>query len=98
MKPDDPEETLGAEPQPTLPFERQGPAGAGDPPLPDAPVLTGARYVPLRHHARGGLGEVFVARDSELGREVALKAIQPQHADNPTNRFRFVREAEITGN
>src|SRR4051812_32967845 len=56
------------------------------------------RYVPIRAHARGGLGEVFVARDQELGRDVALKAIQDRHADDPSNRARFVREAEITGN
>lgn len=56
------------------------------------------RYVPLRPHAKGGLGEVFVARDEELGREVALKAIQERLADDPTNRARFIREAEITGN
>jgi serine/threonine protein kinase len=55
------------------------------------------RYRVLRPHARGGLGEVFVARDEELGREVALKEIQAQHADDPDSRGRFVREAEVTG-
>ncbi len=56
------------------------------------------RFVPLRPHARGGLGEVFVARDGELGREVALKAIQARFADDVHNQARFVREAQITGN
>ena len=32
-----------------------------------------------------------------MHREVALKEIQEQHADNPHSRGRFVREAEITG-
>jgi formylglycine-generating enzyme required for sulfatase activity/tRNA A-37 threonylcarbamoyl transferase component Bud32 len=56
-----------------------------------------SRYVVLRPHARGGLGEVFVARDTELSREVALKEIQGQHADDPVIVARFLAEAEITG-
>jgi tRNA A-37 threonylcarbamoyl transferase component Bud32 len=62
-------------------------------PGPDGAV----RYQVLRPHARGGLGEVFVALDQELHREVALKEIDATHADDPHSRGRFVREAEITG-
>jgi len=58
---------------------------------------SGLRFRILRPHARGGLGEVFVARDEELHREVALKEIQGRHADDDERRVRFVREAEITG-
>ena len=57
----------------------------------------GQRFRVLRPHARGGLGEVFVALDSELHREVALKQILDRHADDPTSRQRFLLEAEITG-
>jgi WD40 repeat protein/serine/threonine protein kinase/tetratricopeptide (TPR) repeat protein len=65
--------------------------------FPAVEALTGHRYHRIRPHARGGLGEVFLAHDRELRREVALKEIQERHADHQENRARFVLEAEITG-
>lgn len=55
------------------------------------------RFRIIRPHAKGGLGEVFLAGDNELNREVALKTIQPRFADNTDSRLRFLQEAEITG-
>ena len=40
---------------------------------------------------------MFVALDTELNREVALKQILDHHADDPASRQRFLLEAEITG-
>ena len=57
-----------------------------------------SRYQVLWAHAKGGLGEVYLAEDTELHRRVALKEIQAKHAKNPVSRERFVAEAEITGN
>jgi serine/threonine-protein kinase len=55
------------------------------------------RFSKLRAHAKGGLGEVFVAIDHELGREVALKEIQQRMARDLGAQARFEMEASITG-
>jgi serine/threonine-protein kinase len=57
----------------------------------------GHRFRIVRMHAQGGLGLVYEAHDQELGRKVALKEIQPDKADHPELRSRFVLEAEISG-
>ena len=61
-------------------------------------VVPGERFQLIREHARGGIGQVWLARDSELQREVALKEIQPKYAEREDQRARFLLEAEITGN
>src|SRR5258708_5376361 len=75
------------------------PSIGADPPPPSVGLLTssGKRFRIVRSHARGALGEVFLARDEELNREVALKEIQTPYAGNSDSRARFLLEAEITG-
>jgi tetratricopeptide (TPR) repeat protein len=69
---------------------------SGSAPDSAGPAAGGRRYRPERLHARGGLGEVHIALDEELSRQVALKRIQPRSAGDPDSQRRFRQEAEIT--
>jgi predicted ATPase len=59
-------------------------------------LVTGTRfgaYEILSPLGAGGMGEVYRARDSRLGREVALKVLPDHLACNPEHLQRFEREA-----
>ena len=57
-----------------MPVESDGPKGF-------APgSVLGARFHVLRFLAQGGMGEVYEARDLELGGTVALKIVRPEVA------------------
>ncbi|MCA8913362.1 MAG: serine/threonine protein kinase, partial [Planctomycetes bacterium] len=63
------------------------------------------RYQVKREFARGGMGLIWVALDSAVGREVALKELLPPKLGSGTSRVtdspelveRFLREAKVTG-
>jgi eukaryotic-like serine/threonine-protein kinase len=60
------------------------------------PLPPGARLGPYEIVASlgaGGMGEVYVAHDSRLGRDVAIKVLPSALADDPQLRARFDREA-----
>lgn len=44
---------------------------------------------------KGGMGEVWRARDSRLGRDVAIKALPTEFASDPDRLARFEREAKV---
>src|SRR5438270_8362860 len=51
------------------------------------------KYEVIAHIASGGMGAVYRARDTENGREVALKVLNPEMAAKPAMLERFRREA-----
>ncbi len=53
------------------------------------------RYDFLRLLGVGGFAEVYLARDMLLEREVAIKMLLPQHAQDPQTVERFLREAKL---
>ncbi len=55
------------------------------------------RYTLTRLHAEGGLGKIWIAHDTDLNRDVALKEIKSSTAPNPESWRRFLKEAQITG-
>jgi PAS domain S-box-containing protein len=55
------------------------------------------RYALTRLHASGGIGRIWLARDSAFGRNVALKELRPERATLAMHRSRFLQEARITG-
>ncbi|QEF96076.1 Serine/threonine-protein kinase PknD [Stieleria maiorica] len=77
-------------------FANDTPAPETDPPVES--VGDGSdRFRILRAYRQGGLGEVLLAHDRQLDRDVAVKRIKPRWADNNEAQQRFLQEAKVTG-
>jgi serine/threonine protein kinase len=62
------------------------------------PLAAGTRIGPYEIVAwlgAGGMGEVYRARDTKLGREVAIKVLPETLAADPERIARFEREAKV---
>src|ERR687893_2611754 len=60
-------------------------------------VKTVGRYEVLRELGRGGMAVVYLARQEDLDRPVALKELAAFHAADPDFARRFVRESRLAG-
>lgn len=65
------------------------------PQMPDRPA--DSRYQLQGEIARGGMGAILKGRDTDLGRELAIKVLLDEHKDKPEMIQRFVEEAQIGG-
>jgi serine/threonine protein kinase len=63
----------------------------------DAPSPGAARYELLSILGRGGMGTVYLARDTALDRDVALKVLDLEREADPTIAARLAQEAHILG-
>src|SRR5262245_27661431 len=62
------------------------------------PLGPGARLGPyevVSAIGAGGMGEVYRARDTRLGRQVAIKVLPDSFADDPDRLARYEREAQL---
>src|SRR5437879_6643115 len=62
------------------------------------PLSAGTRLAPYEIASglgAGGMGEVYRARDTKLGRDVALKILPDTFATDPERLARFEREAQV---
>ncbi len=50
-------------------------------------------YQILRQLGTGGMGEVYLAEDTKLGRKIALKILPPQFSQDAERKIRFEQEA-----
>jgi serine/threonine protein kinase len=59
--------------------------------------LVGERYQVERRLGEGGMGEVYLARDEKLNRDVAIKVLPAALSKDPDRLRRFEQESQAAG-
>src|SRR5688572_24615265 len=59
-----------------------------------APGTSVGRYEIVAPLGRGAMGAVYAARDTQLGRRVAIKLVHPAFARDPSSQLGLLREAQ----
>ncbi len=78
---------------PTLPETLSGPGSSSR----GAPLAPDARYVMQHLLGRGGMGEVWLAHDERIDRDIAIKMLRGDGRHDPEAVARFLREARVQG-
>jgi serine/threonine protein kinase len=72
------------------------PARADSEDLPTEPIPERLEHFRiLKLLGQGGMGAVYLAEDTRLGRQVAIKTLKPERAAKPRAKERFLREARL---
>ena len=93
------EKTVGSVPQVLLrESSAEGPEPIARPKSAEMPNRDpDSRYQLQGEIARGGMGAILKGRDTDLGRDLAIKVLLDAHKDKPEVIQRFIEEAQIGG-
>ena len=82
---------------PSASYAPRGPIATVSTTLHAGERLPGAPYVVMRAVGQGGMGEIYEAEHTELGRRAALKVLHPQHQGRVDLAARLRDEARLLG-